>query len=118
MGNNWAEQRMKRIVAAFFVLMICIPMMGAVLKGTVKDASGNPIQGASVMIDKASNYVVTNKQGGYKISVTDGEHKVAISMVGYETICENITISGTKHKDFIMHVQGDSFVNKGTSNYT
>lgn len=90
-------------------MMICIPMMGAVLKGTVKDASGNPLYGAIVVIDEHNSndpkYTVVDDKGRYKISMSAGEHEVAIRMIGFETIREKLNISGTMHKDFIMYEQ-------------
>ena len=98
---------MRKIVVTFLALMICIPMMGAILKGTVKDASGVPIYGASVVIDEhhsnGPKYVVTDDQGRFRVFVLSGEHEVAIRMVGYETILEKLTISCVTHKDFIMY---------------
>lgn len=51
--------------------------------GTVKDASGEPIIGASVLINGTSQGTVTDLDGNFTLSVQPGQ-KLTISYIGYQ----------------------------------
>lgn len=53
------------------------------VKGSVKDASGEPIIGASVLINGTSNGTVTDLDGNFSLSVQPGQ-TLTISYIGYK----------------------------------
>ncbi len=66
--------------------------MVADLYGTVTDASGSPLDGASVSVAISGQYSnLTNYSGGYTISnVTSGNHSVVAQMDGYRAQTLNV----------------------------
>ena len=55
------------------------------VKGSVKDASGEPIIGASVLINGTSNGTVTDLDGNFSLSVQPGQ-TLTISYIGYSPV--------------------------------
>lgn len=67
---------------------------GETVSGTVTDASGNQISGATVSY--AGGSVSTNSTGYYEFSsVTDGSYTLTASADGYENKSQDITVSGS-----------------------
>lgn len=52
--------------------------------GNVKDAAGEPLPGANVIIKGAKVGTVTNGEGNFKISLPTGNEALIISSVGYK----------------------------------
>lgn len=61
------------------------------VSGIVKDESGRPIIGASVVVEGTANGVTTDRNGYYSIAVTDGD-VLSFEYLGYNT--QQIDISG------------------------
>lgn len=62
------------------------------LKGTVKDASGLPVSGASVLLEGAQRGTTTNSAGSYEFQVPPGSYTLVISYVGTQTRRFPVTI--------------------------
>lgn len=63
------------------------------LRGTVTDADGNPIAGASVEIVDLGKGTVANSRGEFVFpGIRAGSYKVKITAVGYEDVIRDITI--------------------------
>ena len=77
---------MKRVIL-LVCLMVCAHFVSAqtVIKGVVVDDNNQPVIGASVMVDGASNAVVTDFDGAFEISVEEGS-KLSIAMLGYRSV--------------------------------
>ena len=60
-----------RIAAVFAMLFVCVGLSAQTItvKGTVKDANGDPIVGAAILVKGTSNGVTTDLDGNYAISV-------------------------------------------------
>lgn len=54
------------------------------IKGTVKDANGEPVIGATVMIKGISNGTITDFDANFSLDVVSGE-EIEISYIGYKT---------------------------------
>lgn len=54
-------------------------------KGTVKDAMGEPIIGASVMVEGTTNGVITDLDGNFSLSNVQKGASIIISYIGYGT---------------------------------
>lgn len=77
------------------------------IKGTVKDNNGNPMTGASVIVQGTTNGTVAGKNGTYEIELPyEGKFSIVVSFVGYETVVNTISIKSTSpsnwRHDFIM----------------
>lgn len=69
------------------------------VKGTVKDPTGEPLIGVSVLVPGTSNGTVTDIDGNYTIAV-DAKGKIRFSYIGYETVEESV--KGRKEIDVVM----------------
>ncbi|MCY7311618.1 MAG: carboxypeptidase-like regulatory domain-containing protein, partial [Chitinophagaceae bacterium] len=81
----------------------------ATLKGTVKDANGQPVAGASVLLEGTKKGIITDAAGNYTLQVAPGKHTLIISYVGTESQRKEITVSsddGTTY-DFQLETTGD-----------
>jgi outer membrane receptor protein involved in Fe transport len=65
------------------------------ISGYVKDLeSGETLIGANVFLENdASIGTVTNTYGFYSITLSEGEHRIAFSFLGYQTYIETLTIT-------------------------
>lgn len=78
----------------------------ATVKGSVKDAGGNPLQGASVTVDGQRGGTITDANGNFSLRVQPGSLTLVVSFVGQEaqriavnvnageTVTQDVTISG------------------------
>ena len=76
----------------------------AVVKGKVTDGnSGEPLIGATVIIDGTSTGSSTDADGNYSFTTTPGNYVLVVSFIGYETINRSVTIKPGDNKfDFEM----------------
>jgi TonB-linked SusC/RagA family outer membrane protein len=61
------------------------------LSGTVRDASGSPLPGASVVAD-GNNGQFTDADGNYSLDLSSGEHRVVFSYIGYVAQTQSVTL--------------------------
>ena len=77
-------KHMKRLILSFSMLLLCTIMYAQeAITGTVVDASGEPIIGATVMEKGTSNGTVTDFDGNFKLKVQAGKMLV-VTYVGYK----------------------------------
>ena len=62
------------------------------LYGTVRDANGAPLPGASVVAD-GNNGQFTDAEGKYSLNLTAGDHRVVFSYIGYVARTQSITLT-------------------------
>ncbi|MDB5283545.1 MAG: hypothetical protein JWO06_2620 [Bacteroidota bacterium] len=68
------------------------------VKGTVRDAgSKDPVAGVNIRIDKNKGGV-TDEAGRFTINLTDGEHELAFSSIGYKTDKRQIITADIKQE--------------------
>ena len=53
--------------------------------GTVKDANGEPIIGANVMVVGSATGVITDIDGKFSLGVPDKKSVIVVSFIGYAT---------------------------------
>jgi len=96
-----------RLLMLFFLLLLQTGVLWAqkryTVNGTIKDAStGEGLIGATARIESdASKGAVTNSFGFYSLSVTEGEHVLLVSYIGYKTDSLKINV----HKDTHVNVE-------------
>lgn len=80
-------------VVAFFLLLLAIPTTadsqqpgGVLVTGTiVAEGTGQPLAGAMVVIDDSETGVLTDRLGGFRLTVpAPGTHELRISRIGHE----------------------------------
>lgn len=79
------------------------------LKGTVKDASGLPVSGASVVLESTKKGTSTDASGNYSLEVSPGTYTLIISYVGTQTQRFSVSVSAnsTKETNIEMVSTGD-----------
>lgn len=87
------------LVAALFVVCSGAFAQKAPVKGTVKDANGEPVIGATVVVVETGLGVVTEFDGSYTIDV-DKDATLWVSFVGYADIYE--PVAGRTTIDFTL----------------
>jgi len=81
----------------------------ATLRGTIKDANGLPLLGASVILDGTKKGTVTDASGNYEIKVVPGTYTLIISYVGVVTQRKQVTATANSvtENNFEMQNSGD-----------
>lgn len=64
------------------------------ISGTVTDAGGSPIDGATVSVD-GGLIGQTSSDGSYSLDTVNGTFDVTASAVGYESVTETVTVDGS-----------------------
>jgi len=72
------------------------------LRGTVKDADGEPLAYASVYIQNTTTGVLTNIKGEYFMELEAGSHRLVFSNLGYEPQIIEVLMDGNKVVDVVL----------------
>lgn len=86
-SNYGRRYRKKNLLLTLFLILISIGANAQdtlTIKGTVTDESGEPLVGATVMVEGTSIGVVTDIDGNYSISLPKGKKELVFSYVGYD----------------------------------
>ncbi len=80
-----------------------IAQNNASISGTVKDASGEPIPGANVLLQGTLKGTITDFDGNYTISeIENGTYVVEVSYVGFKNNTVSVTVTGAVNQDFVL----------------
>jgi iron complex outermembrane recepter protein len=111
----------KRILLLNSLKLLIIPLLlisfqasaqTGTVSGSVKDASGNPLIGASVLVQGTLKGTVTDVNGNYSFDVKPGKHVLIISYTGFTTSRQEINVSAnaTTSQNATLEV-GESLLN-------
>lgn len=107
---NGRKTMVKRYLAAAALLVFSlwgVLAEAAVLKGKITDKSNNePLIGASVQVAGTSTGGITDFDGNYSINVAEGETRLEIRYMGYETLLHSVRVSGDMVVDFALAPEG------------
>lgn len=94
---------------AFSFLSIYVFAQTASVKGTVKDANGLPLAGASVVLEGTKRGTTTDASGNYEIKVAPGNYTLIISYVGVQTQRKQVTVAAgsVSENNFDMQNSGE-----------
>ncbi|MEO8405309.1 MAG: TonB-dependent receptor [Chitinophagaceae bacterium] len=95
--------RVTGLCAVFlFIVQWASAQSTGIIKGTVKDATGNALANASVTVEGKRAGTVTDAAGTYSLTVLAGQHIVVVSFVGQATerIKVTVTAGNTTQQDF------------------
>lgn len=113
---NLMLSSMRRIMLTVFLATLGLYAMAQntmEVSGTVKDEQGLEVIGASVMEEGATNGVITDINGQFKIKVKEGA-KLKISYVGYNTI----VVKAQPHMTITMEVASNLIDELVVTGYT
>ncbi len=80
-------KNMRITLLCLLVTMISfsISAQNVTVKGTVKDKTGEPVIGASVVEKGTTNGTITDFDGKYRLNVKGSQSVLVISYIGYKT---------------------------------
>ncbi len=99
--------------AGLFIVFIFINLFTFAQKGTVtgtvKDANGKVLAGASVKVQKSSAGVIADNNGNYSLSLNPGSYTLMITFAGYAPQLTSVTITsgGTTNQEITLTEAGD-----------
>jgi iron complex outermembrane recepter protein len=100
------KNSINRLFLLLFLSGICMSWAQAqtLLKGTLKDAKGEPVIGGSVLLKGTTVGAISDVTGNYSFKTdAQGAIQLAVSAVGLKTIVKSVTISGAEHtEDFTL----------------
>jgi hypothetical protein len=97
---------MKRFYIEFLVLMFCGNLSAQVLKGTIKNSSGEPIPYSTVYIRELQQGATANTKGNYELRLKEGKYTVIFQSLGYAPDIRDITIGKIPlNLDIVLQVQ-------------
>ncbi|HET6723119.1 MAG TPA: TonB-dependent receptor [Chitinophagaceae bacterium] len=81
----------------------------AAIRGSVKDANGLPMAGASVILDGTKRGTTSDASGNYELKVAPGNYTLVVSYVGVITQRKQITVApgSVSENNFDMQNSGD-----------
>lgn len=74
----------------------------ATLSGTIKNADGQPLAGASVQLQGNRSGTITDNNGNYSLTTTPGKHILIISYVGHATQRIEVTVGDNTTQDITL----------------
>lgn len=74
-----------RYALVAMLLFFCAAVQAQTVKGVVKDATGEPVIGATIMEKGTSNAAVTDFDGNFSIKMSSTSHALTISYIGMVT---------------------------------
>ena len=87
------------LMRALFISVLCLLLLhdlnGQILKGTIKDAEGEPIPYSTVYIQELRQGTTANTKGDYELPLPDGKYTVIYQSLGYEPNFRDITMKGS-----------------------
>ena len=90
--------------ALLFCLFLSLGAMAqAIIKGTITNANGQTLSGASVVEQEGMKGTTTDINGLYALSVTPGKHTLVISYVGFAT--QRFTVTATTNGSVTQNIQ-------------
>ncbi|MEO5682182.1 MAG: TonB-dependent receptor [Chitinophagaceae bacterium] len=101
-----------RPACMLMVLLLSFQWLSAqtgTVKGTVKDANGNPLAGASVTVPGKKTGTTTDANGNYSLKLPPGKYEILVSFVGQSPQSMHVTVTdgGTTEQNFATTEMAD-----------
>lgn len=98
---------MKRFFLTLLIILFTASLLPAqILKGKIRNQSGEPVQYATVYIQELKQGTTSNTKGDYEIKLSAGNYTVSYQSLGYQPVFVNIAISSaTVSKDVMLPLQ-------------
>jgi hypothetical protein len=97
---------MRSIFFALLILIFCSDLSAQVLKGTIKDSSGEPLPYSTVYIRELQQGTTSNTKGNYEIRLPEGKYTVIFQSLGFAPDIRDITLGKSiVTLDIILQIQ-------------
>ena len=110
MKNSYVLIRISILISIFLIFYSYSQAQGnGTVRGSVKDANGQTLSGASVQVRGRTSGAVADNSGNYSISLPAGRYTLVVSFVGFATqrVEVSVTDGGTTQQDFVLSDVGD-----------
>ncbi|MFM9837562.1 MAG: TonB-dependent receptor [Cyclobacteriaceae bacterium] len=117
-NGNFIDIPLKKISRVFFTIFIfsCVILslvqvsyanipqnQEPYIRGKVTTEGGDPLPGVSILVEGTSKGTTTDAAGNFALQLAQGNYKIQVSFVGYETKSESITMSTSDQViDFVL----------------
>lgn len=81
------------IIQALFFARVSAYAQTGKIQGTVKDAQGQVLPGATILVEDSRTGTSSDGNGHFEITIKPGQYRLAVSMVGFETIYSDATVT-------------------------
>jgi len=86
----------------FFLALFSARAQSFSISGKIRDAKGDPLSFANVVVKETGNGVQSKEDGSYQISVEVGRYNMEVSIVGYKTQILNIVVTKNVEQDLVL----------------
>ena len=96
----------KKLFLSFLLCSFCISWAAAQIRGTVKDAEGEALIGATVAEKGVTNAAITDVQGTFQITLINKVNPVlVVSYIGFET--KEVTVGNQTNLDIVLSLSSE-----------
>ncbi len=95
MGYTKADLRALSFILSLLVISQVLTAQTGTVKGLVTDENGQPAAQASIGYPKQGKFTIAGTDGQYQLKLSPGRYKIECSMIGYETMEIEISVSPT-----------------------
>jgi len=97
---------MRSILFALLIILFPGNLAAQVLKGTIRDSSGEPLAYSTVYIRELQQGTTSNTKGNYEIHLPEGKYTVIFQSLGFAPDIREITLGrDIKNLDIILQTQ-------------
>jgi hypothetical protein len=97
---------MRSIFIALLIFIFCSDLTAQVLKGTIKDSSGEPLPYSTIYIRELQQGTTSNTKGNYEIRLPEGKYTVIFQSLGFAPDIRDITLGKSiVTLDIILKIQ-------------
>ncbi|WP_237276563.1 TonB-dependent receptor [Tenacibaculum ovolyticum] len=91
-----------KTIAFLFVLFTAITVnaQNFILSGKVVNSSQKPLVGATIVVKELKKGTSSDFEGNFKIKLTKGTHRIAVSYVGFKTLIQTVAIKNNQSITF------------------
>jgi iron complex outermembrane receptor protein len=104
MKKNTILKKAKILVPFLFLLITSIAAQAQTSKisGTVLDENQHPLAGATVLITDLNIGTTTNFDGEFEVNISNGNHVLEISYIGFKTLSKSLSFSSHQKLSFTL----------------
>jgi hypothetical protein len=84
---------MRILFLTFLTIFSYVELHSQILKGSIKDSEGEPVQYATVYIEELKQGTTSNTKGDYELRLPEGKYTVIYQSLGYEPDIKDVTLS-------------------------
>lgn len=99
---------MRKLIITIVCLVVYYGAYGiqadnSVIRGIIKDISGNPLQGAGITISDTYLGTYSDKEGNFEFTgLKDGKYSLVFSFIGYESQTREVELKGEAVLDILL----------------